>query len=229
MVAVIGADGAGKSASAQELCTWLSWKLKARCFYMGSQQPSLVSRLLHASFRMARKAYRTWSGFAGEKRMTSNVLCRFQGLLCNLYRLSVGQDRYRRYIRARQQAAQGTIILCDRYPLAAIYEVMKGRPMDGPHITVEAGQGVDRITGALSGMERAIYRKIRPPDRIFALHVSPEVSQRRKPDHDPEIIEAKSEALEKMERRGLHVVDVDADQPFEQVLLQIKAAMWESL
>ena len=161
--------------------------------------------------------------------MSSNLLRQLRDLMRNLYHLSVGRDRYRRYIRARQQAAQGAITLCDRYPLAAICWVMEGRPMDGPQIAVEAGQEMDKITKALSGMEQDIYRKIRPPDHIFVLHVSPEVSQRRKPDHAPEMIEAKSQALIKMDRQGLHVIDVDADQPFEQVLLQIKTALWQFL
>ena len=229
VIAVIGADGAGKSTVIQELRKWLSWKLEVRRYYMGSQQPSSASQLLYTLFRIARKACRVWGGFAGEKRMSSNLLRQLRDLVRNLYHLSVGRDRYRRYIRARQRAAQGAITLCDRYPLAAICWVMEGRPMDGPQIAVEAGQEMGKITRTLSGMEQDIYRKICPPDHIFVLHVSPEVSQRRKPDHAPEMIEAKSQALKQMERQGLHVIDVDADQPFEQVLLQIKTALWQFL
>jgi gluconate kinase len=106
---------------------------------------------------------------------------------------------------------------------------MEGIPMDGPRVDVEARYQMGKITRALSKMERDIYRKICPPDHIFVLHVSPEVSQRRKPDHDPEMIEVKSQALKQMERQGLHVIDVNADQPFEQVLLQIKTALWQFL
>jgi thymidylate kinase len=212
----------------QELNKWLAWKLQVRCYYMGSQQPSLVTRLLYTVYRIIRKVYRIWSGFVGEKLISSDLRW-LQHLSRNLYHLSVGQDRYRRYIRARQQAARGAVALCDRYPLAAICCVMEGRPMDGPQIAVEAGQEMDKITRVLSATEQDIYRKIRPPDHIFVLHVSPEVSQRRKPDHNPEMIEAKSQALKQMERQGLHVIDVNADQPFEQVLLQIKTALWQFL
>jgi len=229
VVAVVGADGAGKSTVIQDLRKWLAWKLKVRHYYLGSQQPSLVTQLLYTSYRIIRKLYRTWSGFVGEKRISSNWLRWLQYLSRNLYHLSVGQDRYHRYISSRQQAAQGAIALCDRYPLDALCNVMEGRPMDGPQIAVEAGSEMGTITGTLSKKEQDLYRKIRPPDHIFVLHVSPEVSQRRKPDHDPEMIQAKSQALRQMERQGLHIIDVDADQPFEQVLLQIKTALWQLL
>jgi thymidylate kinase len=229
VVAVIGADGAGKSTVLQDLHKWLAWKLKVRRHYMGSQQPSLVTQLLYTLYRMMRKAHRIWSSVVGEKRISSSLLRWLQSLSRNVYHLSVGQDRYHRYISSRQQAAQGAIVLCDRYPLAAICSVMEGRPMDGPQIAVESGQEMDKLTRALSRMEQEIYRKIRPPDHIFVLHVSPEVSQRRKPDHDPEMIQAKSQALKQMDRQGLHILDVDADQPYEQVSLQIKTALWQLL
>jgi len=229
VVAVIGADGAGKSTIIGELHKWLAWKLQVRRYYMGSQQPSRTTQLLYIVSRIAGKIHRIWNGLVGDMHSSSGPLFWLSRLSRNLYHLSVGQDRYRRYILARRQAAQGAIVLCDRYPLDAIWRVMEGRPMDGPQIAVEAGLEMDRMTSALSRMEQDIYRKIRPPDHIVVLHVSPEVSQRRKPDHALEMIEAKSQALRQMERQGLHVIDIDADQPFEQVLLQIKTALWQML
>jgi len=229
VIAVIGADGAGKSTIIGELYKWLSWKLQVCRYYMGSQQPSPTTRRIYIVSRIASKIHRVWSGLVGNKHPSSRLSFWLQRLFRNFYHLSVGQDRYHRYIAARRQAAQGVIVLCDRYPLDALWRVMEGRPMDGPQIAVEAGLEMDKITGALSRMEQDIYRKIRPPDHIFALHVSPEISQQRKSDHDPEMIRAKSQALRQMERQGLPVIDVDADQPFEQVLLQIKTALWQLL
>jgi thymidylate kinase len=228
-IALIGADGAGKSTVVKELCKWLSWKLKVRRYHMGSQQPSRISRSLHVVFRMDRKAHRLWSGFVGEEHISSRGLLWLQRLLYNLYSVSVGRDRYRRYMAGTLQAAKGCVVLYDRYPLAAIHRVMDGRPMDGPRITVDAEHRMDGITRALSRLEQNIYRKIHPPDCTFALHVSPEVSQQRKPDHELEMIEAKSRAIKQMDVQGLRSVEIDADQPLEQVLLQIKTTLWQLL
>lgn len=218
IVAVIGADGAGKSTLVGELHKWLSWKLKTHVLYMGSQQPSAATRLALLGYRAARKANRLWAGFTGPMQ-----------LCLNLVHLSVGRDRCRRYTTAKRLAGQGAIVLCDRYPLDAIWRVMDGLPMDGPRIAVEAGPQMGRLARRLSEIEQALYRKIAPPDHIVALHVSPQVSLQRKPDHDPDMIFAKSRALKQMDRAGLQVIDIDADLPAEQVLLQVKTALWKLL
>ena len=229
ILAVVGADGAGKSTVIGELYKWLSWKLKTYRNYMGSQQPSSVTRLLELCSRIVSKVCRLWGGFAGENNVPGRSLLALQRFSRNLYHLSVGQDRYRRYIIAKRQAGQGAIVLCDRYPLEAIWRVMEGRPMDGPQIAVEAGLKMDWLTRWFSKMEQNTYRKIHPPDYIFILHVSPQVSLQRKPDHDPKMILAKSQALKQMEKGSLHVIDVDADIPIEGVLLNIKSELWRLL
>lgn len=229
VVAVVGADGSGKSTIVSQLRQWLSWKLDVRSCYMGSQEPSLLSRLLAVHMRIARKFHRAWSGFVGEGRASSKALWWFQRLSRNLYHLSTGRDRYRRSISARRLAARGTIVICDRYPLAAVHQVMEGPPMDGPRIAAEAGDEMDEVTGVLSRLEHSTYRRIQLPDHIFVLHVSPDVSQQRKPDHGREMIEAKSSALKQMDSQGLHATEVDADQPFERVLLQVKRSLWQLL
>ena len=230
-VSVVGADGAGKSTLVRVLDEWLSWKLDVRRYYMGSQEPSLLSRLLHAVLWTAGKTYRAWSLVVGEQRASGGLLYRWRQMCRNLHHLSIARDRYRRYLAGRRAASQGAIVLYDRYPLEAIHRVMERRPMDGPQIVTEAeGDGwAGRTTRFLARIERDVYRRIRPPDCVLVLHVSPEVSQQRKPDHSREMIEAKSCAIERMDRRGLHVVEINADQPFEQVVLQAKTALWQLL
>jgi thymidylate kinase len=178
---------------------------------------------------IARKAYRVWSNFVGEKHPSSRILDWFRRLWHNLYYLSTTIDRYRRYKTARQQAAEGVVAICDRYPLAAIHRAMEGPPMDGPRIGIQEGSETDGITQKLAQLEQTIYQKILPPDHIFVLHVSPEVSQLRKPDHDLEMIENKSRALKEMDDRQLNVTGIDADQPLEQVLLYTKTHFWPLL
>lgn len=229
VIAVIGADGAGKSTVSIELRRWLSYKLRTRYRYMGSQQPSPMTRLVHTGYRVAIKTQLTWTSLVGEDRVFNRALHWLRCFSRSLYHLSVGRDRYRRYVAGRRQAAEGAIVICDRYPLEAIHRVMEKRPMDGPQIAAEIGNEMDRITRVLSQLEKDIYRRIHPPDCILALHVSPEVSLQRKPSHSLEVIEAKSRALRQMDTQDLHVIEIDADQPYEQVLLQVKRALWQSL
>lgn len=228
-VAVVGADGAGKSTLVRVLDEWLSWKLDVRRYYMGSQEPSLLSRLLHAVLWTVGKAYRAWSLLVGERRASGGVLDRWRRMCRNVHHLSIARDRYRRYLVSRRAVSQGAVVLYDRYPLEPIHRVMEHRPMDGPQIAAESGERAGRVTRFLARVEQDVYRRIRPPDCVLVLRVSPEVSQQRKPDHSRAMVEAKSRALEQMDRRGLYVVEIDADQPFDQVVLQAKRALWSVL
>lgn len=229
MVAVMGADGAGKSTIVNELRQWLSWKMNVRTYYMGSQEPSLVSKLAYLIFRIAGSAQWRWGRLVGEQRASSRAPGGLQRLLHNVYHISTARDRYRRYAAGRHQVLQGTVVIFDRYPLEALHRVMRQRPMDGPRIAAEAEGNVSGLTRIMSRMERHFYRRIRPPDHLFILHVSPRVSRQRKSDYDHNVIEEKSRALVQMDKQGLHFTEIDADQPLEQVLLQIKTTLWELL
>ena len=228
-IAVIGADGAGKSTIIEHLRKYFSWKLKSRTYYMGSQEPSFLSKTFHLGVAFWEKAYRAGCFLLGKEHPFNKIPMWFLRLFRNVYHLFIGLDRYRRQFVGWQQALQGSIVIYDRYPLTAIHAVMNGKPMDGPHIAAEALGQQDKITRLLSEREQKIYQKIRPPDYILRLHVSPEVSQQRKPDHSFEMIKAKSQALEQMDQTGLNIIDIDADAPFEEVLLQIKKNLWHVL
>jgi thymidylate kinase len=229
VIAVIGADGSGKSTVSHELCRWLSCQLRTCYYYMGSQQPSRVTRGIHLGYRIAGKLHVTCIRCPRQSRAIGRLLYWLRSLLHHLYNLAVGWDRLGRYRAGRRKAAQGAVVICDRYPLAAIHRVMESRPMDGPQIAATVGNRMDRIARLLSRLEQDMYHAMRPPDWIVALHVSPEVALQRKPDHDLGVIEAKTHAIERMERRGLRMIDIDANQPVEQALLQVKTAVWQIL
>lgn len=228
-IAIIGADGAGKSTIIGHMRKYLSWKLKSRTYYMGSQEPSFRSKVLHLGVLFWGKAYRAGSLLLKREHPFNRVLMGFFRLSRNIHHLSISLDRYRRYRTGRQQALQGSIVIYDRYPLTAIHAVMTGKPMDGPHIAAETPGRQDKITQSLSMLEQKIYRKIRPPDYLVRLHVSPSVSQERKPDHDFGMIVAKSRALKEMDQTGLNIIDINADAPFDEVLLLIKKSLWQVL
>ena len=68
-----------------------------------------------------------------------------------------------------------------------------------------------------------------PPQHVVVLDVSPDVSRGRKPDHKPEAIEEKSQAIRRMDRNALALTEIDADQPMDEVLLQVKSTLWHLL
>jgi thymidylate kinase len=224
-LAVLGVDGAGKSTVIADLRRFLSWRLSLHTYYMGSQQPSMMTSAIGWGSQMVARAFR------GADRLLGRRNPRFLRSLYHLFRgsylLAVGRDRHGRYIRGQRRAAQGDVVLYDRYPMPVV--PMGSRYMDGPRIASSYTGEMGRVLSALSRSELELYRQIRLPDHLIVLQVSPEVSVERKPDHDWEMIEAKYQALQQMEQADLRITEIDAEQPLDQVLLQVKTIVWDLL
>jgi thymidylate kinase len=224
-LALIGADGAGKSTMGQILFKWLAWKLDVHLYYLGSKQPSRLSKLLYLVFRIARRSHHTICRGLGEKNVLARLMAAFRQIWLYTYFLSIGYDRYLRYLAGRQKTTAGSIVIYDRYPLDV--------SLDGPKIHLAAGGQMGAIARLFSRLEQNLYGKFRLLDYLVVLDVSPEVSLQRKPDHNRAAVEAKSQVVRKLiaqveqETGWLDVVRIDADQSFEEVLSQLKMAVWE--
>lgn len=223
-LALIGADGAGKSTMCQLLTEWLSWKMDVRLYYLGSKQPSRRSRLLYILFRMARRSQRTVSGWIGQTSLPARWLAQVRQILLYSHYLSLGRDRLGRY-RESQDKGAAAIVIYDRYPLAA--------PLDGPKIYLNGN--ATRVGRAFAAAEQEIYRRIEPPEQYVLLNVSPGVSLQRKPDHDPTAVTAKARFLHQFAARmetesgPVNLLSINADRPFEEVLRELKTAVWQVL
>lgn len=231
-LALIGADGAGKSTLCRQLDQWLRGRLDARVYYLGSKEPSRRSELLYLLFRMARRSHSELSRALGEERRLCRALATARQVLLYSHCLSIGLDRYGRYLAGGRLARAGSVVIFDRYPLEALSERMDHRLLDGPQIPRLAGDDRGPLARSFGAAERWLYRRMRPPDHLFVLDVSPEVSVRRKPDHQLETVQAKSRALRELEaaagpRAGAcELVYLSADEPFEEVLGRLKAHIW---
>ncbi len=222
--AIIGVDGAGKSTMSQSLHKWLSWKLDVERYYLGSKQPSRLSELLYLLFRMTRRSHRACARLLSEKSHPTRGMAALRQTLLYSHHLSIGFDRLRCFRASQDRAAAGTLVIYDRFPLAA--------SLDGPKIPLMAKGSFRRLTRTFSQWENNLYRKFTPPDYYFLLDVNPEVALRRKPDHARTTIENKYRVLQELvnsKTNGLGVVYLDADQPFEEVELNLKTAVWQVL
>lgn len=226
-LALIGADGSGKSTMTQLLYQWLSWKLDVHLFYMGSKQPSRRSKLLYIFFRMARRGHRDVCQLLGEKNPVAWLLDVLLRTMQYCHHLSIGYDRYLRYKLSRQKAMDGSVVIFDRFPLEA--------PLDGPKIHLTSQGKIGWLTRVFSKVERNIYARLRQPDHFFVLDVSPNVSLQRKPDHDRSAIEAKSKMVRTLVNSAnqpdsrANITRIDADLPSDTVLSQLKTLIWEIL
>ena len=226
LVAFIGPDGSGKSTVSGHIEDWLSWKIDTHRLYFGSGDGSV-----NLIFRMRKRLKQILVSIGALKdrppkegeakpRRTSWLKDLFDGITL----LSLARDKLANLKKARRLTVLGSVVIADRYPQNEVHHIN-----DGPKIAID-----DRdswIRRSFSRRELALYRTMAglPADLIVKLMVSVEVALARKPDHQRREIERKVGIVRDLRFEGSKVVVVDADQPLEQVLLEAKRAVWESL
>lgn len=227
MIALIGVDGAGKSTFCDKLTNWLSWKVDTHFYYMGSKQPSVLTTWSYMLFRMARRGHRELSALWGEGNFLARWTINIRKVLLSLHYFFVGFDRYRRYLAAKREASNGSLVIFDRYPFVA--------PLDGPEIHLIDNGLINSVSRILSRAEQNLYKNFKPVDLLILLEVSLETSLRRKPDHPLKTIREKNVALNSVksqltkEQEKWKWVTIDTDKPFEDVLLHLKELIWAAL
>jgi hypothetical protein len=226
-VAFVGADGAGKSTVIAQIVKWLSWRLVVHTCYMGSSRPSAGTRVWKYAGDAVQLAAAVSRRLLGPRSVPARLAARAELLCDHLRYLGDARDRLRRFEESRRAAARGAVVVYDRYPLVRVE--VDGRRLDGPRIRASCHMPISRLSAWLAAAEERAYRRIQPPDHVFVLHVSPAVSQARKPGHPAERIEAKSRALRSIVPNGFGLTEVDADRPLDDVLLSVKRALWEML
>jgi hypothetical protein len=229
-IALVGADGSGKSTAARALAGWLGWKVDVRVHYLGSKSPSRRSRWSYVAFRALRRGHRAATGRTGPWSAGARALEAMRDLALGAHYLAIGHDRARRVLAGRRDARSGRLVIFDRFPLMALSEEEDHLVLDGPRIR-RSLRPEGGLIGSLADREERLYRRFGLPDRLVILEVSPRVASGRKPDHMPQILVAKSRAARALadvaERRHVPVVRIDADRPLDEVLLHLKRSLWD--
>lgn len=221
-LALVGADGAGKTTMSAQLQKWLSWKVDAHLLYLGSKKPSRRSKALYLCFRMLRRSQRQAGRLLGEQSLPARSLAQIRQIILYSHQLSLALDRRTRNRAAEALAQAGAVVLYDRFPLAP--------QLDGPKIRAMSNEGGSSLTERFARREQAIYDSFQQPDYLLLLDVTPDVSLQRKPDHDRAAIEAKYGALQRLfADKKSHLIRLDATQEMEAVMAQLKEKVWQIL
>lgn len=193
LLALVGADGSGKSSLAADLRGWLGWKLRVEDAYFGIPKSA-------RGYRALRRAHRLlgWAWLDAERWVYT------------------ARYRLRTWRRAQRAVAAGAVVIADRYPLPDLWR--PPQPMDGPRLADHA----------LGIRERSLYAEIGLPDRAFVLRTPLAVLKQRDPSVDPATHERKAQAVNALDDSPLYSV-VDADRPYETVLLDLKRRIWDEL
>jgi thymidylate kinase len=225
-VALVGADGSGKTTLVEAIREWLSWRVNLSMAYLGTSRPSRPTAVAQSASRLARAV----AGRAGSTGSGGGPLAGTANLVTAVRYLMEARDRSARVREGRALAGNGVVVVFDRYPLSFVRQ--DGRFVDGPRIA-QLGPGADRgLLGALRRREEAIYRRIPEPDVAFLLNLPADVAVARKSAERPEAIERKATAIQRAATTVAgrdDVVVVDATRPLETVIRNVQSEIWRRL
>lgn len=233
IVALIGADGSGKSTQAKSLVKWLGWKIDAARVYFGSGDGSMSwhRRLLLAARSLLRRS-RAKPAETARAEVQADMPAvarpaarRSPGIFKTLYALSLALEKRQAIKRAVRARNRGMVVVCDRFPQNQIMGYN-----DGPLLADSLGRGFP--WGQAARLEQRLLSvfSVVCPDLVFKLNVSEAVAAQRKADTPRDMIQRKIDAVRAMEfGPSCDVLELDADQPLDDISLAVKTAVWQRL
>lgn len=205
IIALIGSDGSGKSTLSNDLVEWLTFKIDTHYFYLG-KKPYIksYSKRLHSK-----------TAILTNKNRFSKLLRKLTG---RFYQILIARQKCEMLQLAKRLSKQGSMIICDRFPQKDILSFN-----DGPKL--------QKTGGFYAKLEMKLFNRITNPgaDLVFRLNVSPEIAAKRKPEHDYDSIIQKCNNLGKMQFSNSIMIDVDANQSYDVVLLELKREIWKNM
>ncbi|MET0636782.1 MAG: hypothetical protein ABWZ25_12200 [Chitinophagaceae bacterium] len=225
-IAVVGADGSGKSTVITQLKKIFEKKLDVYPIYFGNGgYVSWSSKIL----RMAGKKRKPDSKTKTQKKETAVIRPIRSGAMKTFFlcldALEIAGVKNRNLSRLRQARKKGMIVICDRYPQTQVFGYN-----DGPHLN-HLTNSRNWLFRSMALREKAIFSKFNFtfPDVVFKLIADARLIESRKPGQTPlETLERKIKAIKELKfPPGCSVVTVDASHPPEKVLRTINKKIWE--
>jgi thymidylate kinase len=230
LIGIVGGDGAGKSTVVDSLSRWLSSEhIDSQTMHMGKPRWSPLTAIVKSTLKLVAATKR--SSTSSAKALRSSLVVGDEGKMTLRNRARLGwelltaRDRYRTYRRARRLASNGSIVICDRYPLPQV-SLMDGAVTARMRDPARWG----RWALWLATLERRYYERIASPDILIVLRLDPDTAVERKRGVEPESsVRPRSEEIWRMDWHGTPAIVIDASSPKDQVLSKIKSVIWSRL
>jgi thymidylate kinase len=212
IVAVVGADGAGKSTVVEALCDWLGDDFAVRKVHLGKPSWSSATFVLRALLKARKELLRLLRRDPGSRTAAM------------LPAVATARDRYSTYARSARFALDGGLVICDRFPLPQL------TLMDAPQIERAIGAATPgRLVAAMSRLEQRYYRRLAPPDVLIVLRVDPEIAVQRQPSDGPDYVRTRWSEIWKVDWQSLGAHVIDAGRSQTEVVSDVKALVWAEL
>jgi thymidylate kinase len=228
VIAFVGADATGKSTLVEETGRWLGAVFTVNVIHTGKPPSSWLTAPVNMALALVRPLKRQ-----AASSDSNPAQHKFRGLSSLLYAVRavvLAWDRQRLILKTRRLAAEGEIIICDRYPSRTI------GAMDSPRLEEELLKTGPLVTlyNRLARLEKQLYQQIPPPDIVLKLRVTLETAKKRNRERDGQDGEAYLEARHRQSQAWhmpgtRYIYEIDTEQPLKETIRDVKEAIWESL
>ncbi|EJS1735506.1 thymidylate kinase [Escherichia albertii] len=213
VIAVIGSDGSGKSTVCEHLISVVEKYGAAERVHLGKQAGNVGRAVVKMPLM----------GKSLNKSIERNKVKTAKKLPGPIPALVITAFVARRLLRFRHMLTcrqHGLIVLTDRYPQDQIPGAYDGTVFP-PNV-----EG-SRFVSWLANLERRAFHWMASykPDLVINLNVDLDVACERKPDHKRESLARKIAITPQLTFGGAQLIDIDANQPLEQVLVDAENAI----
>jgi thymidylate kinase len=237
VIAFVGAEATGKSSLVSVTETWLGQIFSTRTIHAGKPPSTWMTAPLNVIVPLLRQVFPLQRTTRQDAKTASlleivspPVTKGWFGLIYAIRSVSLAWDRRHLLVQARNYAANGEIVICDRYPSENI------GAMDSPRL--QEIHDLKGLKGALynwlARLEQRYYKEIPPPDMVLKLRVSMEIARQRNRDRikvgkeTDAYLEARHNQCREWCMNGTKFIyEIDTEQSLDNTILLVKRTIWE--
>lgn len=231
IIAFVGVDGSGKSTISDIISNWLEYNMECKRFYMGTGDGKLnfiagiIKKIGMINSRNSKKQSKE-NLFLKEKKISIKTFIQKIMAICMI--VSVEKDNFYKLSKMNRYRLNGGISILDRFPQIEIYGQNDGLKVE----EYERVIGENWFTKKMKKREKYYMDivKLVKPDLIFRLNISAETSMKRKPEQTCiESFRAKIQEISQINFQNATIIEVDAEDTFDNEILEIKRIIWKHL
>jgi thymidylate kinase len=229
VIAFVGPEATGKSMLVKETASWLGKAFDVNTYHLGKPPSTWLTFLPNLLLPLLRRVAPQHC-MSRVENVSSTKDSDRMSLLYSLRSIMIAWDRRALTTKVHRKAANGRIVICDRYPSSLV------GAMDSAKLRIPEGKGWrTRLLGHLTRLESRIYQQIPPPDVVLRLTVPVEVAVERNRKRQKKGKETATYILHRHTTGVMPLfptaktVELDTNQPEPQVISSVRQIVWNVL